>query len=54
MVLPVLVVIIKNLKLSRDHRIFCTATKSKETRNTEDSENEIIHKSLIPTCGLLL
>ena len=43
---------IKNLKFKKcvgiDH---CTATKSKETRNTEDPDTEIIDKSLIPTFG---
>ena len=29
----------------------CTATKSKETRNTEDPDTEIIDKRLISTFG---
>ena len=37
-----------------DYQIFCTATISKDTMNTEDSDNEIIHNGLIPTFGLLL
>ena len=39
--------------MSRDQS-FITATKSKETRNTEDPDYEIIDKSLVPTFGLLL
>ena len=37
---------IKNLKID-----LYTATKSKETRNTEDPDTEIIDKSLVPTFG---
>ena len=36
----------KNLKVSRDRS--CISTESKETRNTEDSDIEIIDKSWIP------
>ena len=31
--------------------MFCTATKSKETKNTEDSDTEMTDKSLFPTFG---